>query len=70
MIYSKTGLCYNFLMCTFRAFFNWGRVIPCVRGDGIYQEAINTTIQLLKKGEWLRIFICLLYLYLYLPLSP
>ncbi|KAJ3189519.1 hypothetical protein HDU85_003150 [Gaertneriomyces sp. JEL0708] len=37
-------------------FFASGRVIPIVRGDGIYQPAMDLAIQKLKNNEWVHIF--------------
>ncbi|TPX69813.1 hypothetical protein SpCBS45565_g02171 [Spizellomyces sp. 'palustris'] len=37
-------------------FFGSGRVIPIVRGDGIYQPAMDLAIQKLNKNGWVHIF--------------
>lgn len=37
-------------------FFCWGQVIPVVRGDGIYQKAMEFALQELKKGCWLHLY--------------
>jgi len=37
-------------------FFGLGKTIPIVRGDGVYQRAVNFCIDLLNKGEWVHIF--------------
>lgn len=33
-------------------FFMFGKCIPCIRGAGVYQPAIDLCIQKLKLGEW------------------
>ncbi|KAJ2891633.1 Lyso-phosphatidylcholine acyltransferase [Coemansia aciculifera] len=38
------------------AFFALGQTIPTVRGDGIYQLAVEIGIQRLKENKWLHIF--------------
>ncbi len=37
-------------------FFCYGQVIPIIRGNGIYQKAMDFALQELKKGCWLHIF--------------
>ena len=37
-------------------FFCYGQVIPIIRGNGIYQKAMNFAIDELKKGAWVHIF--------------
>jgi monolysocardiolipin acyltransferase len=39
-----------------KKFFCFGQVIPIIRGDGIYQTAMNFAVEELKKGAWLHIF--------------
>lgn len=36
--------------------FCWGQVIPIVRGDGIYQKAMDFAIEELQKGGWIHLF--------------
>ncbi|KAJ2319936.1 Lyso-phosphatidylcholine acyltransferase [Coemansia sp. RSA 2681] len=38
------------------AFFALGQTIPTVRGDGIYQLAVEIGLQRLKENKWLHIF--------------
>lgn len=35
-------------------FFMFGKCIPCIRGGGVYQPAVDLCIQKLKLGEWVR----------------
>lgn len=37
-------------------FFERGQVIPIIRGDGIYQTAMNEAIEILQSGRWLHFF--------------
>lgn len=37
-------------------FFGRGQVIPIVRGDGIYQHAVNEAIKILNTDRWLHYF--------------
>ena len=37
-------------------FFCYGQVIPVIRGNGIYQKAMDFALQELRKGCWLHIF--------------
>ncbi|KAF8985283.1 hypothetical protein CPC16_011630 [Podila verticillata] len=38
------------------AFFRFGQIVPIVRGNGIYQPAIDKSINLLRSGRWVHIF--------------
>ncbi|XP_055379672.1 tafazzin isoform X2 [Condylostylus longicornis] len=37
-------------------FFMWGKCIPCVRGAGVYQPAVDLCIQKVSQGEWVHVF--------------
>ncbi|KAF9408637.1 hypothetical protein BGZ94_002241 [Podila epigama] len=38
------------------AFFRFGQIVPIIRGNGIYQPAIDKSINLLRSGRWVHIF--------------
>ncbi|KAG0264259.1 hypothetical protein BG011_007149 [Mortierella polycephala] len=38
------------------AFFRYGQIVPIIRGNGIYQPAIDKSINLLRSGRWVHIF--------------
>ncbi|KAF9354313.1 hypothetical protein BGX34_011104 [Mortierella sp. NVP85] len=38
------------------AFFRFGQIVPIIRGIGIYQPAIDKSIDLLRSGRWVHIF--------------
>ncbi|KAF9547722.1 hypothetical protein EC957_007887 [Mortierella hygrophila] len=37
-------------------FFRCGQIVPIIRGNGIYQPAIDKSINLLRTGRWVHIF--------------
>ncbi|KAF9922664.1 hypothetical protein FBU30_007229 [Linnemannia zychae] len=37
-------------------FFRFGQIVPIIRGNGIYQPAIDKAINLLRDGRWVHIF--------------
>ncbi|KAF9334134.1 hypothetical protein BG006_002680 [Podila minutissima] len=41
---------------TIGAFFQCGQVVPIVRGNGIFQPAVNESIRLLQQGKWVHLF--------------
>ena len=44
------------LLCSvFSAFFRKGQVLETFRGDGIYQPAVDTAIEKLRAGAWVRL---------------
>ncbi|KAG0006499.1 hypothetical protein BGZ65_007321 [Modicella reniformis] len=47
-------LCYPNKLVS--AFFRFGQTVPTIRGIGIYQPAIDKSIDLLRTGRWVHIF--------------
>ncbi len=37
-------------------FFRMGKVLPIVRGHGVYQQTMNEVLHELNKGNWLHLF--------------
>lgn len=37
-------------------FFMYGKCIPCVRGGGVFQAAVDVCIHKLENGEWVHVF--------------
>ncbi|KAF9114297.1 hypothetical protein BGX27_011198 [Mortierella sp. AM989] len=38
------------------SFFKFGQIVPVIRGNGIFQPAIDKSIDLLRSGKWVHIF--------------
>ncbi|KAG0269049.1 hypothetical protein DFQ27_004981 [Actinomortierella ambigua] len=38
------------------AFFRFGQVVPVIRGNGIFQPAVDYAIEMLKSGKWVHVF--------------
>ncbi|XP_027201789.2 tafazzin, phospholipid-lysophospholipid transacylase [Dermatophagoides pteronyssinus] len=47
-------ICFNSPIYT--TFFALGKTFPMIRGDGIYQPAMNYASKLMRDGEWLHFF--------------
>lgn len=41
---------------THSTFFMYGKCIPCVRGGGVFQPAVDTCIDKLLLGDWVHVF--------------
>lgn len=41
---------------THSTFFMYGKCIPCVRGGGVFQAAVDTCIDKLQLGDWVHVF--------------
>ncbi|KAF9578911.1 hypothetical protein BGW38_005062, partial [Lunasporangiospora selenospora] len=37
-------------------FFRFGQIVPIIRGNGVYQPAVDASINMLKSGKWVHIF--------------
>ncbi|XP_065315912.1 tafazzin-like isoform X2 [Gordionus sp. m RMFG-2023] len=49
---------YDILFTTYRhqILFSLGKVIPIVRGDGVYQRGVDFCIEQINKNSWIHIF--------------
>ena len=49
-------ICFEEKPSLVQKFFVAGRVIPIVRGDGIYQRGMDIALEKLNANEWVHIF--------------
>ncbi|KAF9969024.1 hypothetical protein BGZ73_008819, partial [Actinomortierella ambigua] len=46
----------NHMSTPVAAFFRFGQVVPIIRGNGIFQPAVDQAIEMLRSGQWVHVF--------------
>ncbi|XP_050541943.1 tafazzin [Daktulosphaira vitifoliae] len=51
---AANDICFTNSLCAH--FFTLGQCIPTIRGNGVYQDAVKFSVELLSQGHWLHLF--------------